>query len=200
MANFNGIASSYDFLKKIIFGEQLEKATDYFLNQIPSNSKILIVGGGTGKILRNFKSAQQIFYLELSEAMISKSKKISSTANVVFVQADILKWKTDEKFDFVITPFVLDCFNYNQLNVILPKLKKALNIEGKWIQTDFYPKNRAHKLLINIMYLFFNISINLKVKELADFDLLFNRHHFILKRNALFYRSMVESKIYKQID
>ena len=81
-----------------------------------------------------------------------------------------------------------------------PNLKKALNKEGYWIHTDFYPKNRFHKFLISVMYLFFNLFANLKVNELADFDLLFEKHKFILQRKALFYHSMVESKIYQQID
>ncbi|WP_375580362.1 class I SAM-dependent methyltransferase [Marivirga tractuosa] len=200
MADFNRISSLYDFLKILVFGKQLEKASNHFLNQISSNSSVLIIGGGTGKILRNFSSTHQIKYLELSEAMIRKAKKINSEAKVEFIQADILKWVTNEKYDLIVTSFVLDCFNDSQLNEILPKLKNILKRDGKWIQTDFYPKSSTHKLLIKIMYVFFNITTNLNVKKLADFNSLFEKHNFIFKRNALFYHSMVESKIYQKID
>lgn len=200
MANFNRISNIYDILKRLVFGKQIENATNHFLKQIPSNSKILIIGGGTGGILRNFNTSHQIKYLELSAAMLKKAKSINLKVNVEFIEADILEWTTYEKFDFIITPFVLDCFSEKQLTIILPKLKNTLNKEGKWIQTDFYPKTRSHKLLIHIMYLFFNLATNLKVKDLADFDSLFEKYEFILKRKALFCHSMVESKIYKQID
>jgi ubiquinone/menaquinone biosynthesis C-methylase UbiE len=200
MANFNRIAGSYDFLKRLVFGKQLEKATNYFVKQIPSDSKILIIGGGSGIILRSFSPTHHIKYLELSEAMISKAKRINSKASVEFINEDVLEWKSNESFDFVITPFILDCFNPKQLGLIFPNVKKALKKEGYWIQTDFYPKNRFHKFLISVMYLFFKLLANLKVNELADFDLFFEKHKFILQRKALFYHSMVESKIYQQID
>ncbi|WKK75918.2 class I SAM-dependent methyltransferase [Marivirga salinae] len=200
MANFNRIAFLYDFLKRLIFSQQLEKAGKYFLDTIPSSSKILIIGGGTGEILKNFNSSHHITYLELSEVMIRKAKKVNSNSRIEFVQADILEWTTNDKFDYVISPFILDCFDEMQLDQIFSGLKNLLNKEGSWIQTDFYPKNRGHKLLINIMYLFFNWATNLKVKKLADFDSLFKKYNFIFKRKALFYHSMVESRIYQKID
>lgn len=200
MADFNRIAALYNSLKRFVFGSQLDDASTYFLDGIPSRSKILIIGGGSGEILENFNPSQQIQYLELSVAMIDSAKKIKSKASVEFIKSDILVWQPISKYDTIITPFVLDCFNEAQLNLIFPKLKNALNTNGEWIQTDFYPKNTAHKLLIKIMYVFFNLSANLKVNELADFDSLFKRHNFIFKRNALFYHSMVESKIYRKID
>lgn len=200
MANFNRIASLYDFLKRLVFGIQLDRATNHSLNQIPSNSRILIIGGGTGKILQNFNSTHQIKYLEFSTTMLKKAEQLNTKAKVDFIQADILDWRTDEKFDFIITPFVLDCFSEDQLNLMFFKLKNILYSEGKWIQIDFYPKNFIHQLLIKIMYVFFNLMVDLKIKNLADFDLLFEKHHFILERKALFYHSMIESKIYHQID
>lgn len=199
MANFNRIAVVYDFLKGLVFGQQLEKASNYFLDQLPENSKILIVGGGAGQILENFQSSHQIKYLELSKVMLRKAKQIRSKATIDYIQADILEWSTDDKFDFIVTPFILDCFNEHQLKLLFQKLNNILNKDGEWIQTDFYPKNSAHKLLIKFMYIFFNYSINLKVNKLADFDLLFKNHKFILKRNAFFFHSMVESKIYQKI-
>lgn len=200
MANFNRIASFYDFLKRLVFGKQLEKASNHFLNQISPNSKILLIGGGTGKILRNFNPSHQIKYLELSEAMIAKAKNINSKASVEFINADVLEWTANDKFDYIITPFVLDCFNEVQLNLILSKLKSTLYKDGEWIQTDFYPKKRTHRFLIKIMYGFFRFATNLKTTELADFDSLFKKYNFICKRKALFCCSMVESKIYQQID
>jgi ubiquinone/menaquinone biosynthesis C-methylase UbiE len=200
MANFNGVAGVYDFLKGLIFGKQLHKASTYFLSRIPSNSQILIVGGGTGQLLTGFESSHQITYVELSEAMISRAKKVKSKAAVNFHQADILEWKSDREFDFVITPFILDCFQEEQLNLIYPKLKSILNSEGKWIQTDFYPKNSIQKLLIKIMYSFFSASTGLETKKLANFDKLFNKYKFICTGKAYFYHSMVESKIYQNIE
>jgi ubiquinone/menaquinone biosynthesis C-methylase UbiE len=200
MANFDRIAVFYDFLKGLIFGSQLQKASDYFLKGIPANSQILIVGGGTGQLLTNFESSHQITYLELSARMISRAKKVKSKASVNFVQEDILEWESDRKFDFVITPFILDCFTDDHLNLIYPKLRRALNVLGKWIQTDFYPKSHLQIFLIKIMYSFFRMSTGLQTNKLADFDKLFQKHGFICTGKACFFHSMVESKIYQNIE
>lgn len=200
MADFDRIAGLYNRLKKFIFGSQLDDASNYFLDQIPSRSKILIIGGGAGEILKNFTSSQQIQYLELSTAMINRAQKVNSSASIEFIQSDLLEWKPIDKYDTIITSFVLDCFNENQLNLIFPKLKNALNTGGEWIQTDFYPKNRAQNVLVKMMYIFFKLFTNLKTNRLSDFDAFFKKYNFIFKRKALFYHSMVESKIYQKID
>ncbi|HET8859464.1 class I SAM-dependent methyltransferase [Marivirga sp.] len=200
MANFNRIARTYDFWKWIVFGNQLEKAANHFLNHIPSKSKILIIGGGTGQILKNFDISHQIKYLELSSSMIKKAKSVEFDAKIDFIQADVLEWHSDVKFDFIITPFILDCLTEKQLNLIFPKLKNLMNKDGKWIQTDFYPKTKIQRFLVRMMYNFFRFTANLKTNQLIEFDLFFKKHRFICQRKALFYHSVVESKIYQNID
>lgn len=200
MANFNRIAGLYDFLKRMVFDEQLEKASSYFLSEVPSNKKILIIGGGTGQILKSIHFSSQIKYVEHSAVMIRKAKKSNFNGNIEFIQEDILRWQSEIKFDCIITPFVLDCFSESQLDFLIPKLKSMLVKEGCWIQTDFYPKNFKHQLLIKSMYYFFRLSANLKINQIPDFDSMFDKYKFICKRKALFSHSMVESKIYKQIE
>jgi ubiquinone/menaquinone biosynthesis C-methylase UbiE len=200
MDDFNQLSSFYDVLKRIVFGNSLDIATTHFLKIVPSHTKILIIGGGTGKILNSFNSTHHIKYVELSNSMIEKARKVNSMAFIEFIQADILKWKAEEKFDFIITPFILDCFNEADLKLIFPKLKAYLISEGCWIQTDFYPKNLTQKLLVCMMYFFFRITAKLKVKKIGDFNHFFEAHNFICIRNARFFHSMVESKIYQKID
>ena len=51
--NFNTIAPVYDFLAKMVFGRSLERAQAAFLSDLETKvkAKVLIVGGGTGKVL-----------------------------------------------------------------------------------------------------------------------------------------------------
>ncbi|WP_340153891.1 class I SAM-dependent methyltransferase [uncultured Marivirga sp.] len=200
MADFDRIAASYNHLKKIVFYGQVELASRHFVENIPPSSEVLIIGGGTGQLLAHFKSTHQINYLELSRSMINKAKKVTTDASIEFIHTDVLEWESDKRFDVIVTPFILDCFNEDSLNLLIPKLKSNLSQGGIWIHTDFCPKNAFQKLLVKAMYLFFRITAKLKVKELADFDSLFIKHGFICKRKVLFYHSMVESKIYQQID
>lgn len=200
MADFNHVARFYDFLKRLVFANQIEKAAHYFLHHIPSNANILIVGGGTGKLLESFKSSHQVKYIELSSVMIRKAKQVKTQSSVEFIRADILDWSSTEKFDYIITPFILDCFDEIQLIQIFTKLRSFLRKNGKWIHTDFYPKNIFQKLLIRVMYVFFNLTTNLETRKLADFDLIFKNSGFKCKIKATFFHSMVESKIYQQIE
>jgi len=200
MADFNRIARFYDFLKHLVFANQVEKSTRYFLYLIPSNSKILIVGGGTGELLEDFQSSHKIDYVELSSVMIRKAQQVKTQSSVEFIRADILDWSSTEKFDYIITPFILDCFDETQLTSIFTKLRSILRKEGKWIQTDFYPKSMFQKLLIKVMYAFFNLTTNLKTRKLADFDLIFKKSEFKCEIKATFFHSMIESKIYQQIE
>lgn len=200
MADFDPIANWYNLLKKMVFRNQIELATQHFLHLIPPNSKILIIGGGTGQLLRHFHSTHQIKYLEFSRVMLNKAKNVRTKATIEFIDADVLKWKSEEKFDYIMTPFVLDCFNETSLNSLIPKLKTNLAENASWIHTDFYPKNVLQRNLVRMMYLFFRITVKLKVNKLADFDHLFKKHKFICTRKVLFFHSMIETKIYRQIE
>lgn len=200
MPNFNSLAGSYDLLKRVVFGNRIEEAAMYFLEDLPENSRILIVGGGTGQVLKQFRPSHQITYLELSGAMIRIAEKVDTRATVMFTEADLLTWSPKEKFDIIITPFLLDCFTETHLHVIFKKLKRSLDGKGSWVQTDFYPKNIGQKLLVKMMYSFFNVVANLKTKTIADFDNLFKRYDFRCERKASFFHSMIESKIYRHIE
>ena len=51
MPNYNNIAWIYDWLAKVVFGRKQELASRAFLRIIPNDAKILVIGGGTGKII-----------------------------------------------------------------------------------------------------------------------------------------------------
>ena len=77
--NYNTIANTYDFLSRLIFQKSIVNAQVFLLNYISANSKILIVGGGTGWVLEELSKIHsegiEITYVEKSEKMISLSKQ-----------------------------------------------------------------------------------------------------------------------------
>jgi len=168
--DFNLIAPVYDTLSKLVFGKRLDQAQKTFIPIIESNSRVLIVGGGTGNILKwlptNFNL--QIDYVELSEKMLGKAKARTSVGNTIeFYAKDALE--VNGGYDIVIANFFLDCFAYERLSEVLQKLKGRLNENGKLIVTDFYPSdNRHQKLLLKIMHTFFRIASRLEASELSD--------------------------------
>ena len=93
-ANYNNSAWFYDFLTGLVFGRTLFRAQVYLLNNIRPGNKILIAGGGTGKILEAitsiYKTGLKITYVDVSEKMIVASKKRNIGENeVTFINAAI---------------------------------------------------------------------------------------------------------------
>ena len=48
---FDRLSAIYNGLSRLFFGRQLINAQDFFIKDIEEGSSILIVGGGTGKVL-----------------------------------------------------------------------------------------------------------------------------------------------------
>ena len=69
-SNYDNSAAFYDQLSQMVFGKALIRAQLYLLQQVPPNSTVLIVGGGTGWILEELSnihySGLAITYVEIS--------------------------------------------------------------------------------------------------------------------------------------
>ena len=199
MPDFNRIASFYDLLKKIVFQSSLDKASFSFLEDIPENSQILILGGGSGALLSYLKKSQKVIYIEKSSAMIELAAKRKFNCSVEFVEADIMEYKFNANFDAVITPFILDCFSVTSLLVLMDELKHQLKNNGLWLQADFYPQNKFHKFFIKVMYVFFWISAGLRIKAVPDFEKHFKKGELQLIKKVSFKRGFIQSRLYRKI-
>jgi tRNA (cmo5U34)-methyltransferase len=109
---FNWIARFYDPLVKIVFGKHVVNAQTYYLSAIEANSKVLILGGGTGWILKYLHDVQPssiIYYVEASSKMIALAKKNSAefTSRVHFIHGTENTIPSDLKFDMIVTNFYL---------------------------------------------------------------------------------------------
>lgn len=163
--NFDFVSSFYDGLARVVFGSSLEEAYRWHLQGIDADKKVLIVGGGTGKILEQLKN-QEIFYVEKSKGMLSKiNHELSPKAD--FIKIDYLDYKPTDLFDYILFPFFLDCFHKENLMKVLGKARTELKPEGKLIVTDF-DLEQSNPLLLRIMHLFFIAIASLESKRLKD--------------------------------
>ena len=84
-----------------------QKETNESIKMIQSteieNPKIIDVGGGRSKLLKNLINIgyNRLTYLDISESALKKSKKFlgEQSNKVRWVNEDILNFKTDERFD-----------------------------------------------------------------------------------------------------
>lgn len=176
---FDWIAPVYDALAFVVFGHRLQQAQAAFLNHIPPDASVLLVGGGTGWLLEQLLlncHPKRVLYLEASAQMLARASRRmvrhSVLGSVEFRLGDENSLKPDERFDVVLTPFVLDLFTEETLrSQLIPQLLKAMNPRGLWIVTDFVqPRRNWQKLLLWLMIRFFRLTAGMKAKTLANWQ------------------------------
>jgi len=201
--DFNFVAPFYDFLAKTIFGKTIQTAQTHFLNRIPKDANILILGGGSGWILKEIfaiRNECQIHYVETSKKMIALSKKRLSKVQlekVIFMHE--LDRTSNQIFDVIITNFFLDVFEKKEIENMIKLLRGLLSEDGIWLFTDF--KNRNiwwQKILLKLMFTFFRLFANLESKQLYDFDELFDACGMTSLKSKSFFHKMIVSHVYRK--
>ena len=153
-----------------------------FLHIIPDNAKILVVGGGTGKIiiyLEDLSCQLEIDFVEPSANMIKRAKKRqASHLQVYFHHHPILELETAD-YDVIFTNFFFDQFSQDQAQLIVQHLKPKLRPNGSLIFSDFVNTNYFwDRLITRLMFYFFQITANIRVNTLPCYNSLFSELGF----------------------
>lgn len=201
--NFDLIAPGYDLLARMVFGRSIVNAQIYPLKEVPRGAEVLIVGGGTGRILSALDDLNipiKITYVEPSSAMLRRANKKGPFKNlsVTFMCASHDALGESESFDIIITGFFLDLFNQEQLPGVMQALKSHLHSNGLWFCTDFHvPQKLWQKVLVRIMYGFFRLVADIPGDRLLDFGRYFDLMGMRIKHEKSFYYGMIQSTVYK---
>lgn len=165
-SDFNRIAPYYDFLARLVFGSKLEQSQRLFLDRIQAGQSVLILGGGTGRILSWLPAGCEVTYVEQSANMLEKARRIG---DVHFVQADFLHFSVSHTYDWIICPFFLDCFDKQQLDQAIGTIARLLADDGHLIVTDFRHDGRLKtKVMLWLMHRFFRLTAQLASSRLQD--------------------------------
>lgn len=172
-AGFDRIAPVYQLLTRIIFGNVLQRAQLHFIARIRSTDTILILGGGDGTFLKALLAIHpnlHIDYIDISPRMIALAqRKTVPSANVNFIvgtEQDI----PNTSYSVVITNFYLDLFSDKKLKSIIEKIKGHLHPHARWLATDFVSEKWWHKLMLWVMYRFFNVTTGIEARQLPDWQ------------------------------
>lgn len=211
-SGFDRVAAFYDQLAHLIFGSNLERAQGALLPHIPDHSSVLLIGGGTGWLLKQLLATRKnlsILYLEASPAMLRKARQRfqkygqSHQANVTFRLGTEQTLQPHEQFNIIITPFLLDLFPEKRLYQLMTHLKYALAPNGLWLFTDFWPvKTPApmwQRAIIKGMYTFFGALSEVKARQLPDYQTHFEALHLHEKYSYTFLNGLVQSKVYGEV-
>ncbi len=193
--NFDLVAPYYDFLVRIIFGKTLWSAQQIHLDKIKRKDRVLILGGGTGRILKWLPENCKITYLDMSERMIKRAKR---NGKAKFITTNFLSFNVDEEFDWILCPFFLDCFPEKELKAVLKKIHGLLKNNGGIIVTDFHVSNSSQKLVMSLMICFFKLMSRLKILRLLSVQEVISDTHFELIETKSFRREFIFSNIYRK--
>ncbi len=202
-SGYDFIAPFYDRLSKFVFGTAIKDSQKFLIRHIGDQTKILIIGGGTGWIIEEIsarhKSGLQITYVDASRKMIDIAEtRYAGNNNIEFIQKSVFEVQFNSRFDVIITPFFLDNFSEKNINVILDKLNNCLAKNGLWLHADFqiYKNNLWQKILLKIMYLFFKIICNIETGKLVETKAAFRERGFKILTTKNFYSDFICPIVY----
>ncbi|MBS7566143.1 class I SAM-dependent methyltransferase [Mucilaginibacter sp. Bleaf8] len=204
-ANYDRTAWFYDRLSHLVFGKSQVNAQNHFLHLIKPNSRILIVGGGTGQILealtQHYSSGLDITYVEISAKMMLLSRKRNIGGNrVSFVTDDIGNVKNAISYDVIITAFLFDNFTDEALRKTFGQLHNQLQPNGLWLNTDFELTGPFwQRLMLKTMYRFFKLLQAVEVNKLPQTDAVFKQYQYSLTAQQHFYGKFISAKAYTKI-
>lgn len=111
---------------------------------VKRNSKILDLGAGTGLVTEGIvkNGYNNITLADISKEELKIAKNKNSLKNAKYQILDLTKDKIIGKFDIIYETMSLDYFRGEKMQVILEKIKNALNANGKFIVIDrhIYPE------------------------------------------------------------
>ncbi|WP_162053527.1 class I SAM-dependent methyltransferase [Pontibacter pamirensis] len=208
-SGFHRVASFYDRLARLVYGDALEQAQLSLLPHLPQQGRVLVIGGGSGWILEQLLLAGKqldILYLDAAPAMLQRARhrferfRQPHQCMVSFRLGTEQALQPHEQFEAVITPFLLDLFPPLRLQQLMQTLAAALTPHGRWLFADFWPMQQPpplrQRLLVWSMYSFFGFVSGVKAKQLPDYTAHFNSLGFKEEFSRSFYEGMVQAKVF----
>lgn len=162
---FDRVAGIYDSLARLVFGSTILASQVEFQNEIKASDRVLILGGGTGKLLEHLLECESIDFVEKSSKMIAKANDCKSIQPINFIECDFLAFESNQAYDVIICPFFLDCFDLKLLEIVLAKIKSFLAPNGKLMVADF-DIHKTNRWLSKAMHLFFRFTVLLGTEKL----------------------------------
>ena len=208
-SGFHRVASFYDWLARLIYGNALEQAQRSLLPHLPPQGRVLVIGGGSGWLLEQLlKTGLQldILYIDAAPAMLQRAQhryarfRQPHQCKAVFRLGTEQALQPQEQFDAVYTPFLLDLFPPRRLQQLMERLADALTPQGTWLFADFWPQQQPppywQKLLVWGMYTFFGAVSGVKARQLPDYASHFKALGFQELYSHSFYKGMVQAKAF----
>lgn len=192
--HYSLLAPWYSSMAKLVFGESLKDSKLMFASDFSGN-KLLFIGGGDGSDYLEIQEEIQGEYWELSKSMLDQARKNLGKSGLSF---NLGNFDSDEKFDIICLPFVLDTMPDEELESLILSLKKNLNSDGKIFLSDFFkPISFRQKLIHQLMISFFRLATGHRRNDIPDYELVFGKAGFILSQEKKLLKGWVRAQLWE---
>jgi ubiquinone/menaquinone biosynthesis C-methylase UbiE len=202
---FDRLAGFYDGMMHFMLGGVVKDSQRCFLDKLPPQPSIFIIGGGTGWILKeiwNIRPKALITYLEISPKMLAQTQKNipkDKISQITLCLGDESQIPFSKSFDAVCSFFFIDLFPSPKAETITQRFLNCLKPSGILLYADFEAegKNRKwRKHLIRLMYLVCGLFCKLENKFYWNYTSVLTKNHFCLKDSKVFFYGLVRASLY----
>lgn len=206
---YDRLAAVYHPIEWLVFGDHLQRARTSLIDELPPWRRLLLLGDGNGRLLERLAQKQLsdgpgwsqhcglggITSVDQSAEMLRRQRgrieAVGIRAGVEFIQADARHYEPEAGvYDVIVTPFFLDCFSDETLDVCLPQWLRGLRSGGALYHVDFTEDNFAHVecsilntvwrrsracSLLWAMHVFFRWQTGLENRRLVDIEAAISR-------------------------
>lgn len=191
---YSFLAPIYQPLARLVFGKDLIRANQAFLEEV-EGKKMLIIGGGDGVAYRDFAANLQGEFWDLSPKMAQLAQRNLSGSGL---QIHAGAWHGKGKFERVFFPFVLDTLTDEEIVELLSQVQTCLTEEGKVVISDFFsPQTFLQNLIQHLMIFSFQILVNHPRKDLPNIPELMRFTGFKLTQEKVWRQGWIKSQCFE---
>ncbi len=202
--NYRFLAPFYDRLAGVFLGKAFKRSQFIFMDSIKRGDSILILGGGTGKnlkeILKMTGNSGRLCFVEASPSMMAKAKnrvKEEKKPMVQFCCTGDFNSIPKMKFDLVITQYFLDVLRNEDLEWLFQEIGKRANPGTRWLFVDFFPE-KSKWGLIKMMLFSFRYLASHPRRDLPDYGVFFEKYGWDLKGECHLQKGFIQAREYQK--
>jgi ubiquinone/menaquinone biosynthesis C-methylase UbiE len=208
--SFDPVALHYRWLETVVFGAALQRSRTRWIGSLPTPKRALLVGEGNGRFLCELVKVHPetlIDCVDASPRMLAcardrlRREAVDAGDKVLFLRRDIRSWAPSHAYDLVVSHFVLDCFERDDVEQIVEKLARAASPGAVWLLADFTVPPRgwpraAARVLLAVMYGFFRVTAGIAARCLVDPAPYLEQSGFVLRSRSVIRAGTVRSDLW----
>jgi ubiquinone/menaquinone biosynthesis C-methylase UbiE len=162
-----------------------------------SPKKVLFIGGGDGSDYLEKQNEIQGEFWELSDSMLNRARKNLEKSGLSF---HLGNFRSNQQFDLICLPFVLDTLPDQELDSFLFSFKKNLKPGGQVFLSDFFePITFLQKILHQLMMSFFRFATGHRRKDVPDYESAFGKAGFKLSQEKKLLKGWVKTQLWESV-